>query len=291
MYELIQLTQSCYYIESPAKIGVVKLEGNDVCLIDSGSDKEAGRKIKKILDENGWNLKAIYNTHSHADHIGGNKYLQNQTGCEIYAPAMNAGFANYPILEPSFLYAGFPVKELQNKFLLAQESHVQPLTDKVLPDNLSVISLDGHFLDMVGYKTECGVIFLADCLLSKNILDKYKIPFIYDVRSYLETLDRVKDMQGIFVPSHADVTEDISELAEYNQEVVHKLASDILSITDGVCFEIILQKLFDKYGLALDFNQYVLAGSTVKSILAWLKSNGKIITSFENNMLLWNAVK
>ena len=74
MYELHQVTESCYYIQSPAKIGLIKLDGNDVCLIDSGNDKETGRKIRQILDENGWRLRAIYNTHSNADHIGGNKY-------------------------------------------------------------------------------------------------------------------------------------------------------------------------------------------------------------------------
>ena len=76
MYELIQAAGSSYYIESPAKIGLVKLGGNEVCLIDSGSDKDAGRRVRQLLDANGWKLKAIYNTHSNADHIGGNSYLQ-----------------------------------------------------------------------------------------------------------------------------------------------------------------------------------------------------------------------
>lgn len=103
MYELNQVTERCYYIQSPAKIGLVKLDGNDVCLIDSGNDKETGRKIRQILDANGWRLRAIYNTHSNADHIGGNKYLQTQTGCDIFAPGIERDFTVHPVLEPSFL--------------------------------------------------------------------------------------------------------------------------------------------------------------------------------------------
>ena len=84
MYELEQVGANTYYIDCPAKIGVY-LDGVDAYLIDSGSDKDAGRKIRQIFDKNGWNLKAVFNTHSNADHIGGNKYLQGQTDCKIYA--------------------------------------------------------------------------------------------------------------------------------------------------------------------------------------------------------------
>ena len=80
MYELIQVSERSYYIQSPAKIGLVRLDRQDVCLIDSGNDKDAGRKVRRLLDANGWRLTAIYNTHSNADHIGGNRYLQGQTG-------------------------------------------------------------------------------------------------------------------------------------------------------------------------------------------------------------------
>ena len=60
MYELIQIPDTnCYYIQSPAKIGLVKLDDSRVCLIDSGSDKDAGRKVRQHLDANGWQLSAI----------------------------------------------------------------------------------------------------------------------------------------------------------------------------------------------------------------------------------------
>lgn len=76
MYELIQLTEHDYYIDCPAKIGLVKAADDEVFLIDSGNDKDAGKKIYRILESNKWKLKAIFNTHSHADHIGGNRFLQ-----------------------------------------------------------------------------------------------------------------------------------------------------------------------------------------------------------------------
>ena len=50
MYELMQVSAHDYYIQSPAKIGLVRLNDREVCLIDSGNDKDAGRRVKKLLD-------------------------------------------------------------------------------------------------------------------------------------------------------------------------------------------------------------------------------------------------
>lgn len=36
MYELVQVAASSYYVQSPAKFGLVKLDAQTVCLIDSG---------------------------------------------------------------------------------------------------------------------------------------------------------------------------------------------------------------------------------------------------------------
>ncbi len=289
MYELRQITDQCYYIQSPAKIGLVRLNDEEVCLIDSGSDKEAGRKVRQILDAKNWKLAAIYNTHSNADHIGGNKYLQGKTGCKIYAPGIECDFTRHPILEPSFLYGGFPFRELRHKFLLAQESGAEYLTSEALPEGLEMISLPGHFFDMVGFLAPGGVAYIADCLSSRETLEKYRIGFLYDVAAYLKTLEMVQGLDAkIFVPAHAEVTDDISGLARHNIDKVWEVAERILEICEEpLCFEAILQKLFDGYSLAMDFEQYVLVGSTVRSYLSWLKDTGKLAARFEGNMLLW----
>ena len=292
MYELIQATDKTYYIQSPAKIGLVKLNEEEVCLIDSGNDKDAGRKVRQLLDKNGWKLKAIYNTHSNADHIGGNKYLQAQTGCKVYAPGIECAFTKYPILEPAFLYGGYPCRDLRHKFLLAQESDAEPLTAESLPEGFELIKLPGHFFDMAGFRTPDDVVFLADCLSSRETLDKYQIGFIYDVAAYLETLEKVKKLKArMFIPAHAEATEDISGLAQYNIDKVHEIAEHIMEIChDLICFEDILQKLFTGYGLAMNFEQYVLVGSTVRSYLSWLRDSGRMDVEFADNRLLWKAI-
>ena len=292
MYELIQVSERSFYIQSPAKIGLVKLSDGDVCLIDSGNDKDAGRKVRQLLDANGWRLTAIYNTHSNADHIGGNKYLQGQTGCRIYAPGIEQAFTRAPVLEPSFLYGGYPFRELRHKFLMAQESDVQPLTQEVLPEGFTLLPLPGHFFDMAGVRTPDDVVYLADCLSSRETLEKYQIGFVYDVAAYLETLERVKTMQAKwFVPAHAEAGAEIAPLAQYNIDKVLEIAGRILEVCrQPLCFEAILQRLFAAYGLSMDFQQYVLVGSTVRSYLAWLKDTGKLSARCEDNLLLWERV-
>ena len=268
MYELNHIIGNSYYIQSPSKMGLVKLNDTDVCLIDSGNDKDAGRKVRQLLDANGWHLTAIYNTHSNADHIGGNRYLQGQTKCKIYAQGIECDITRHPVLEPAFLYGGFPPKDLRHKFLMAQESDAKELTPGVLPEGVALLQLPGHFFHMVGFRSPDDVVYLADCLSSRETLDKYQIGFVYDVAAYLDTLEKVKTMQAAaFVPAHAD----------------HM----VVLCAEPVIFEELLKKLFDDYGLTLTFEQYVLVGSTVKSYLAWLKDTGRLTALFEDNCLLW----
>lgn len=289
MYELIQVSENCYYIQSPAKIGLIKLSESEVCLIDSGSDKDAGRKVRQHLDKNNWKLKAIYLTHSNADHIGGCKYLQAQTGCRIFAPGIECAFTKYPVLEPSFLYGGYPTKELRHKFLMAQESSAEELEKEHLPESIETIPLPGHFFDMVGYRTKDGIVYLADCLSSKATLEKYRIGFIYDISAYLDTLEKVKTMDAkLFIPAHAEPTEDIKELAQYNIDTVNEIAEQIIAFcAEGIQFEALLKHLFDHYSLEMNFEQYVLVGSTVRSYLSWLKESGRISAAFVENQLIW----
>jgi glyoxylase-like metal-dependent hydrolase (beta-lactamase superfamily II) len=264
-----------------------------VILIDSGIDKETGKKILKIFAEKNWTLEIIINTHSNADHIGGNKLLSERTSCKIYSTPLESAFCKYPVLETSFLYGGFPNKKLRNKFLFAEPSNVNDIAEMPLPPGMDIIPLKGHFFDMIGVKTPDDICFLADCVSSQSVIDKYHIAFIYDVAEYLNSLDMVETLKGkLFIPSHADAVSGMKALCEINRKKVLEIIESIKSICEKpIAFEELLKSLFDKYNLTMDFNQYVLVGSTVRSYLSYMLDNQILNAEFIENKLLWQCQK
>ena len=69
---------------------------------------------------------------------------------------------------------------------------------------------------------------------------------------------------------------------------MNEIAEHIVNLCDRpVCFEQLMKQLFDDYGLAMTFEQYVLVGSTVRSYLAWLKDTGRVTVNFSENMQVW----
>ena len=289
MYELIQLSEHDYYIDCPAKIGLVQISDTAAVAIDSGSDKDAGKKVLRHLEAKGWRLSAIFNTHSHADHIGGNKLLQDRTGCRVFAPGLELAYTNRPELEAMTLWGGLPFKNLQSKFLLAQPSTAEPLSQSVLPAGMDIVPLPGHSFDMVGYRTPDGNVFLADCLSSEETLQKYGIGYLWDPAAYVETLERVEKMQAeCFVPAHAPAARNIAPLARRNIEAVQETENRILTFLSAPStFEELLQKLFFAYDLTMTAEQYALLGSTVRSYLSSLLTRGQITFTFADNRMLF----
>ncbi len=293
MYELEQVGPQSYYINCPAKIGIFAQSEREVYLIDSGNDKEAAKKVLKIADSRGWSIKGILNTHSNADHIGGNAFIQNKIGCPVFGSGIEADFTRHPILEPSFLYGGYPCKDLRNKFLMAKESIVTDFSSPEFPKEVDIIPLPGHFFDMVGFRTPDNTVFLADCVSSRTTLEKYGVTFIYDVGAYLETLTTVGKLKAdIFVPSHAAPCNDISELAEINRQKVHEIEQVIKAICDTPkTTDDIISEIFRKFGLTMSIEQYVLVGSTVRSYLSWMKDRGVIDFANDNCTFLWKVAE
>ena len=286
--ELVKVGAKTYYLKNATNIGIYKINDNDVYIIDSGNDKDAGKKILKIISEVGLQIKGIINTHSNADHIGGNKVIQDRTNCTILAKGIEKVIGEFPILEPSFLYGGYPFKDLRNKFLMAKESTILNIEEN-LPEGLEYFPLNGHFFDMIGIKTSDDVYFLADSLFSKETITKYHLFFIYDVREYLNTLDFLSTLKGKFyIPSHMEATNDISEVIELNRNKIYEIANEIYKACAlEKTFEEILKYIFDKYNLVMNANQYVLVGSTVKSYLSYLNEENKLTYEFKDNKMVW----
>lgn len=286
--ELTKLGEKTYCIQNPANIGIYKLDDEKICLIDTGNDKESGRKILKIINEQNWQVECIINTHSNADHVGGNKFIQDRTNCKILSSKKETAIINNPELEPALLYGAMPLNELNNKFLLAKESDCQVI-DNNLPEGLEYFTLKGHFIDMIGIKTSDNIYFLGDSIFSEETINKYHIFFIYDVEKYLQTLDFLETLNGTFyIPSHVKPLTDLKELIKLNKNKINEICNAILNACQNpITTEEIIKKIFETYNLEININQYALLGSTIKSYLTYLNNQNRVEYFFKDNLLYW----
>lgn len=290
MYDLIQVGEHTYYIASPTNVGVYEYGGH-CSLIDSGSDKDAAKKIIKIIEERGWTLDKVFCTHSHADHTGGAATLSERMGCEIFAPGVCAQILRYPYLEPTSLFGGFPTKEMRTKFVMAKPCPCREFIADELPEGMDFAELSGHDFEQIGFKTSDGVFFAADSVVSSATVEKYKIAFLYDIAEYMKSLERLKTIDAkLFIPSHCEPLESISELADRNIANVYEVAGVIKEFCkNGLSIDELIEKVFEKFGIKLYIMQYELIGSTVRSYLSWLNSAGEITPVFEGSKLLWKT--
>ncbi|MBT4424834.1 MBL fold metallo-hydrolase [Candidatus Bathyarchaeota archaeon] len=291
--ELVGVTDNVAYIPGAVNIGVLR-NGKRCTVIDTGLDKNSGRSIRKVLEAEGLKLEAIINTHSHADHFGGNDYLARNLNAEVYVPAIESGIIQNPILEPIYLFHGAtPIRNLRNKFVLAKPSPVDHIIGpgklEVIGLDLEIIPLPGHCFNQIGVLVD-NVLFCADTVFSERVINKYKIPVVQDVGRHLDTLEKLRVMEhNLFVPAHTKPVEDIKGLVTKNLSTTYGILDDIKRILEEPkTTERLMSKLCTDYELDLTIvQQYYLIHMTIMAYLGYMYDEKQIDIEMEENLLRW----
>lgn len=279
------------YIEGPVNLGLTGPAKRTI-LIDSGNDESAGRKLNRFLISTEKDLFMIVNTHSNADHVGGNAYLQKKWDCRIAVPEKEAPIVADPDLEPLLLWGARAFPQVENKFLRAQPSRVTDTfkaPGQVPETSLEAVPLPGHFIDMAGFRTPEGVFFVADSLFSSEIISKYRLMVAMDVDAWLMTLTFLeKEKALLFVPCHASPCEDIGALVRTNRDALLEVREKVaLFCAEPHSREDILALLCRDYDLALNPTQILLYSVTVAAHLSSLARAGEVTPFVEKGRLLW----
>ncbi len=293
--EIRPIAGGSYYVPGKVNVGIW-VDGETAVLIDSGGDETAGRQLYRAITGMGWKLGGIVNTHSNADHIGGNAYLQKKTGCWIAATRVESVFIERPGLEPTFLWGANPFMELKNKFLEAQPSKVERIIDRdgsVPGTPLCAVPLPGHFLDMVGVRSPDGVFYVADSVFSAEIVEKYRFIVTLDVGAALATLDLLeRDDAEFFVPCHADAGKNILPATQATRKGILLLSERVYeALAAARSEEDVLAAVFESWGLEMTPQQFVLSRATLAAHLTHLASQGRISPRVDGGRLLWERTQ
>ena len=289
--ELKQLGECTWYIPGRVNVGYYEENGQGY-LIDTGLDDDQGRKILKLLgEERKIPLRAIINTHSNADHIGANAFIQKRTNCEVWATRIEGVMTEQTTLEPLLLWSAWPFKQIRGKFIEAKPSKVSFIESSgpIMDTALTAVPLPGHFLDMIGLKTPDGVFFLADSLFDPMILEKYRFSVMLDVASAYETLNKIANTTASwFVPCHAAATQQIGELVRQNKEGLGWVSEAVYdTLGEPLSREDILSRISMKNGLDMDAAHLLLNLACVSAHLTYLSEMEKVEPFVRDCRLLW----
>jgi len=290
---LKKIKGNTYYIKGVVNAGIYVYQDEHCVVMDTGVDDDAGRKILKSVEAEGWKIEKIINTHAHADHFGGNSFLVRRTGAQVFAPKTEGAIIANPYLEPFYLYSAHPMKSLRTKFLMAKESRIDGFIDSeefdLGEETLSIIDLKGHSPGQIGIATPDNVLFAADAYFSSGIIEKYKLPYFINIENTVKTLNSLKEMNyDYYLPCHGDCSTDIDAEIEVNLKAIRDTIDTIdRHLINPMSREELVSLIVRKYNIKLNPGQYYLTLSSISAYLSYMTDNGMLETLIDDHLLKW----
>mgnify|MGYP000850283309 CR=1 FL=1 len=291
--ELARLTERVLWVRGPANVGIILLENSNVALIDSGCDEQFARKLHELLSDYRFKVSHILNTHAHADHIGGNSYFQEKCGCRIMASTLEAPTIRQPLIQCAVLFAGAPISDLMNRFIMANPSQVEVVSTNELQLGdlrIEILDLTGHSVNQKGFLVD-GVAFVADTLFPDNFFSKQRLPFNYDPHAHAQTLEKLRKIEarcyigGHFLPQNEINTLIANNLSHLNESV--EFMRGLLKAP--MPQDRVVKAFLDHYGLKKTSWEYYLYRATVNGYLSSLHRRGEIKYRVLDNLPVWYA--
>ncbi len=291
------LSERAGYIPGGVNVGVILGEAGSVAMIDTGLNETNAKKVlKAIATDLGQEVTAILTTHAHADHFGGNATVVKRTGAAVWAPPVDEAIIRNPILQPSLLFAGAdPPPELRGGFLLAAPSPVDVVIEEETLEfegvEVGVVRLPGHSPGQVGFLVD-GVFFCADVVLPENVLEKYRIPYLYSVGDHLRSLDVALTVDCDYVvPGHGADSRSIADAVEANRSLV----LEVIDIVRAICHEPrsteeVSHHVLEHFDAPItDAPGYYLLHPTMHAFLSELARRDELRMDVVNRRIVWTA--
>mgnify|MGYP002706339914 FL=1 len=288
-------------------IGVV-FSNDEIFLIDSGQSEEDGKLIVETLSSlfPEKKIKAVIQTHSHADHCGGSLYLKKNLETQIWASAESARIMEVPAIIGAIYCGGVSLKE----FDIPQFMPPEPIfTDRILTEEkielddvfISFYFLPGHFFDQIGILVQDksdGIksFFLGDSFFGIELLKKTWIPFLCNQKDFRKSVRKIASIKSDFyIPGHGSkcTFATINAFAEINIMVTYEFESLILKkIKEGFrTTEELLKAIADYSSIKMKVVPFYLIGTTLRSYLSCLEHEGQIACEIIDNKLIWRTLK
>lgn len=293
----VPVLNSVSYLPGPANVGLVRGDGDRVLLIDSGPGKRAGRQILELLEQQHLSLYAIFNTHGHGDHVGGNAYLVEHTRARVFAPLHDSIVMQYPIWGTMCTFSGAePIRELATPRFDPEPCTIDEVVTNVKIEvagvNVQPVPLPGHTATHTGYLID-EVLFTGDILAGEEELNHAPISYAYSITQRLDSLNQLRDIRcSRYVLGHGHVEEDIVSLVDRNLAHIERVLDLIATLLARSPLETnaLLDAVIEYLGIQIrNVRDYYTISPALHAYITHLNNRGVITPLIQKNRLFWCA--
>jgi len=295
---LQEVINGSHFFSGRLSIGAY-IKNNIATLIDSGIDEGTAKSVNQALESNNIIVGSIINTHSHADHCGGNNFFQKKyPNLRIYSSKYEQAFIEDPRLEPiCFCASAAPFLELRNKHLEAPPSRVTdvitPYEDtviKIQDESFRIITLPGHTPGMIGVITPDDVFYCGDAIFGEDTFKKHGILFYTNIEDTLTTFQKIEKMKvknTVFY--HGGLLEgDLADVAIQHTKKIIETKDRIFSFINELktpSVDLLTQKVINSLGIPQDIVQFTLTKTCVNAYVTQLQKEKAIELKVNNGLL------
>lgn len=288
--ELVKIKEGIFYIKDSTNLPLFEA-GSSFYLVDAPIDKDKAKKVKRIIEENKFNLKNLILTHHHADHTGGAKYLKESFNLKTFSSNKEKTFIENPILEPIYLsLGGNPSNEFLNKWVMSEGVLIDEEISSLKNENFEIIDLSGHSIGMIGILID-KILFSSDSFFSLEILEKYIVPYFHSYHKFFENMEKIKKLDFDFIlPSHGNLytKNEGLKIIDENIKFLIKIKESVLEIIKN--FETLENIIYKLNINTISYVVSTLIKSSILNLLNELKDRGEVEIKIENGVVFYKKI-
>lgn len=245
--EMKQIIGNTYSIDAAAGILVFYKTGeHEGILIDTGFAKEDRDELIRLFELNNIRPKGIIVSHTHYDHAGNADALRWRYGCPVMATLQEAGTAS-SVMAYRSAYPAMTPREIDD--MMAGQCYT--VDQIIMPSErvvmfcgvpFGILPLYGHTPGHIGIITPDHVAYLADALMSEEVMYASKMPSAICREDDLKAKKSLKALKcDAYVVAHRGIYDNIDELIDKNiayildrAELVYSCLEDNMSEEEWV---------------------------------------------------------